>query len=106
MHDSLSYSSNIVCSYRIRYCIYDIAYDILHIVYDIVFQMYDIVCLTYDIVYDICKNYDIVGVLVRFLAIFVYDIVYDIVRHIVCQHTISYAKCAISYTIYEKITIS
>ena len=29
--------------------------------------MYDIVCLTYDIVYDICKNYDIVGFWYRFL---------------------------------------
>ena len=52
--------------------------------------MYDIVCLTYDIVYDICKNYDIVCVLVQVLAIFVYDVVYDIVRHIVVFAEIVY----------------
>ena len=90
MEDFLSYGSNVVYSYRIRYRIYDIAYDIVYIVYDIVCQMYDIVCLTYDIVYDICKNYDIVCVLVRFLANRIYDIVYDIVYDILVFADIVY----------------
>ncbi len=39
--------------------------------------MYGIVCLTYNIVYDICKNYDIIGNFYWFLPI-AYTISYTI----------------------------
>ncbi len=46
--------------------------------------MYDIVCVMYNIVYDICKNYDIVGNLTVLATLTrTYDIVYDIVYNIV-----------------------